>query len=203
MTINERIKNIRLQKNMSQQELAERVGYKTASAINKIELGLRDVKQSKIADYAKALNVTVTELMGWETSEPTTTTGLIKLYDGIPAGAPAFLDDQVIDYIPTLLPNPNDYAGIKVHGDSMIGRSIIDGCTVIIKKQDCADNGQIVACRVNNDEVTLKIFSQQGNTVVLSPANPNYSPIIVPVSEFENGSAQILGVAVKIETDII
>ncbi|MBQ9599855.1 MAG: helix-turn-helix domain-containing protein [Clostridia bacterium] len=130
------------------------------------------------------------------------TTGLIKLYDGIPAGAPAFLDDQVIDYIPTLLPNPNDYAGIKVHGDSMIGRSITDGCTVIIKKQDCADNGQIVACRVNNDEVTLKIFSQQGDTVILSPANPSYSPIIVPVSEFENGSAQILGIAIKIETDI-
>lgn len=196
------LKSLRLKAGLTQSELAEKLDV-GKSTISMYENGNRTPRFEDLEAIADFFNVSLDRLTGNKSTEPSTTTGLIKLYDGIPAGAPAFLDDYVIDHIPTLLPNPDDYAAIIVHGDSMIGRSIIDGCTVIIKKQDCADNGQIVACRVNNDEVTLKIFSQQGNTVVLSPANPNYSPIIVPVSEFENGSAQILGVAVKIETDII
>ena len=66
MTIYQRIKILREQRGMSQQELAERIGYKTASAINKIELGLRDINQSKIVAFATALNTTPAYLMGWE-----------------------------------------------------------------------------------------------------------------------------------------
>lgn len=196
------LKSLRLKAGLTQSELAEKLDV-GKSTISMYENGNRTPRFEDLEAIADFFNVSLDRLTGNKPTEPTTTTGLIKLYDGMPCGAPAFLDDYVIDHIPTLLPNPDDYAAIIVHGDSMIGRNITDGCTVIIKKQDCADNGQIVACRVNNDEVTLKIFSQQGNTVVLSPANPNYSPIIVPVSEFENGSAQILGIAIKIETDII
>lgn len=65
MTIYQRIKNLREQQGMSQQELAEKVGYKTASAVNKIELGLRDINQTKIALFAKALGTTPSYLMGW------------------------------------------------------------------------------------------------------------------------------------------
>ena len=51
---------------MTQEELASRVGYKTKSAINKIELGIRDLPQKKIAAFAKALGVTPGHLMGWD-----------------------------------------------------------------------------------------------------------------------------------------
>ena len=51
---------------MTQEELASRVGYKTKSAINKIELGIRDLPQKKIAAFAAALGVTPGHLMGWE-----------------------------------------------------------------------------------------------------------------------------------------
>lgn len=64
MTIYERIKEMRENLGLSQQELAERVGYKTASAVNKIELGLRDLNQSKIIAFAAALNVSPGYLMG-------------------------------------------------------------------------------------------------------------------------------------------
>ncbi len=49
---------------MSQQELAEKVGFKTASAVNKIELGLRNINQSKVIKFANALNTTPSYLMG-------------------------------------------------------------------------------------------------------------------------------------------
>lgn len=207
MDIGKRIKELRQQRGLTLEQVGNVIGV-GKSTVLKYEKGeTKNMKRSHIQKLATFFGVSPTYLMGMEDLEtPTTiksTTGLIKIFDGIPAGAPAFLDEQIIGYQPTLLPRPEDYAGIVVHGDSMINAGIVNGCTVVIQKQNCAENGQIVACRLNGDEVTLKIFSQQGNTVVLSPANPNYSPIIVPVSEFENGSAQILGIAIKIETDII
>ena len=70
MTIYQRIKNLRESKGMSQQELAEKVGFKTASAVNKIELGLRDINQSKIKAFAEALGTTSCYLLdGKETSK--------------------------------------------------------------------------------------------------------------------------------------
>ena len=66
MTIYQRIKQLREERGITQQELAEKMGYKTASAINKIELGLRDINQSKIVSFADALGTTPGYLMGWE-----------------------------------------------------------------------------------------------------------------------------------------
>ena len=63
MTIADRIKQRRIELNMSQQELAEKVGYKTRSAINKIELGHRDIRQKQIQAFAEALKTTTEYLM--------------------------------------------------------------------------------------------------------------------------------------------
>lgn len=64
--ISETIRNRRIELGMSQQELAEKVGYKSRSTINKIELGINDIPRSKIDDFAVALKTTPAELMGWE-----------------------------------------------------------------------------------------------------------------------------------------
>lgn len=63
MTIYERIKNLRLTLGMSQEELAKRVGYEGRSAISKVENGERDISQSMIEKYAKALNVSPAYLL--------------------------------------------------------------------------------------------------------------------------------------------
>lgn len=62
--IGKRIKERRLQLRLSQEQLAERLGYKSRSAINKIEKGTNDVAQSKIPAYANALNTTIEYLLG-------------------------------------------------------------------------------------------------------------------------------------------
>lgn len=64
-TIGEKIKLARTYKEWSQEELAKRMGYKSKSTINKIELGINDVSQSKVVKFAEALDVTVPFLMGW------------------------------------------------------------------------------------------------------------------------------------------
>ena len=65
-----RIKNRREELNMSQEELAKKLGYKSRSSINKIEKGENDIPQSKIAAFAVALETTPEYLMGWEPPAP-------------------------------------------------------------------------------------------------------------------------------------
>ena len=69
MTIYERIKYLREEKGMSQQELAELVGFKTASAVNKIELGLRDINQKRVKAFATALGTTTAYLLDGESAK--------------------------------------------------------------------------------------------------------------------------------------
>ena len=63
--IGENIRKRRIELKMTQEELANRVGYKSKSAINKIEQGVNDVQQSKIEQFANALNTSPSVLMGW------------------------------------------------------------------------------------------------------------------------------------------
>lgn len=72
MTVGERIKKARKEKGITQTELAERLGYKSRSSINKIEVEGRDIPRSMVVRFAQALGVTPSYLMGWEDeSEPT------------------------------------------------------------------------------------------------------------------------------------
>lgn len=64
-TIGIRIKTRREELGLSQEELAKRLGYKSRSSINKIELGKNDITQHKVVAFAKALNTTTAYLMGW------------------------------------------------------------------------------------------------------------------------------------------
>ena len=59
------IRRLREELGLSQEELANRVGYKSKSAINKIEQGVNEVRQNKIVDFANALGTTPAVLMGW------------------------------------------------------------------------------------------------------------------------------------------
>lgn len=68
-TIGDNILNRRKALGMTQEELAKRMGYKSKSTINKIELGINDIPQGKISKFAEVLLTTPTHLMGWEEEE--------------------------------------------------------------------------------------------------------------------------------------
>lgn len=64
--IGTRIAERRQQLGWTQEDLAFKMGYKTKSAINKIELGINDVSQSKVVKFAEVMHTTVAYLMGWD-----------------------------------------------------------------------------------------------------------------------------------------
>jgi repressor LexA len=74
---------------------------------------------------------------------------------------------------PDLLSNGEHYA-LEVRGDSMIEAGILDGDTVVIRKQDTADSGDIVVALIDDEEATLKRLRKKGASIALEAANPAY-----------------------------
>jgi repressor LexA len=67
-----------------------------------------------------------------------------------------------------------DHFALEVRGDSMIDAGILDGDTVLIKKQDTANSGDIVVALVDDEEATLKRLRKKGASIALEAANPAY-----------------------------
>lgn len=82
MTIGERIRNRREEVGMSQQDLANKLGYKSKVSISKIESGVRELRQKNIMDIAKALRTTPAYIMGWDDEKETSSTDaeLVNLF---------------------------------------------------------------------------------------------------------------------------
>lgn len=97
-------------------------------------------------------------------------------------------DDDIID-VPAMLLNGYDESevyALKVYGDSMIDAMIQDGDIVILRKQQTANNGDMVAAWLpDNNETTLKHFYKEDNKIRLQPAHPTMSPIYVHPSNCE------------------
>lgn len=74
---------------------------------------------------------------------------------------------------PDMIGNGEHYA-LDVAGDSMIEAGILDGDTVVIRRGDTADPGDIVVALVDDDEATLKRFRRKGDRIALEAANPAY-----------------------------
>ena len=206
----DRIRKARLEKGLSQAELAELLGYKSRSSINKIEVEGRDIPRSSIVKFAQVLGVTPSYLMGWEeeTSEPDALEVLMEKYDNIKpvklkrfpllgeiaCGEPIFADEDRESCVMADMDINADFC-LTAKGDSMINARINDGDIVFIKEMPVVNNGDIAAVIID-DEATLKkvYYYPDKGKLVLYPENPNYEPFIYVGEELN--TIRILGKAV-------
>lgn len=99
----------------------------------------------------------------------------------ITAGAPILAVENVTDTFPI----PIDFVGnsesfmLTVRGESMIEAGILDGDYILVKKQNTANNGEIVVALIE-DEATVKTFYKEKDHIRLQPENSTMDPIIVP-----------------------
>ena len=100
----------------------------------------------------------------------------ISVLGNIAAGTPIEAIQNEVSKItlPVELHKKGDFFGLKIQGDSMIEAGINEGDTVIIKKTNYADNGQIVVALIDDNEAMLKRIRRKGNSVALESANKNY-----------------------------
>ena len=106
----------------------------------------------------------------------------LPLYGRIAAGLPieALRDGGTQIEVPMALLGSGEHYALEVAGDSMIDAGILDGDTVIIRRGETAENGQIVVALVDDNEVTLKRLRRRGNSIALEPANRNFETRILP-----------------------
>ncbi len=106
----------------------------------------------------------------------------LPLYGRIAAGLPreALRDTSEHIEVPVALLGSGEHYALEVAGDSMIEAGILDGDTVIIRRVEAAETGQIVVALVDDNEVTLKRLRKRGNSIALEPANPRYESRIFP-----------------------
>ncbi len=188
-TIYKKIKRLRIEKGLSQGDLADKTGYTSRSSIAKIESGEVDLPQSKIQLFADALNTTPQYLLGLDEVNTTPISDSlisIPVYSPVSCGLGAFVEDEVIDYVSipdSKLRRNGEYFGQYAAGDSMVNAGIIDGDILIFEKTDSLSNGQIGCFVIDDNIATCKRFTTAGKTIILNPANDRYEPIIINQQE--------------------
>lgn len=202
MNIYERIRAKRTELNMSQQELARRIGFTSRSAISKIELGERDLPLDKVGVLAAALNTTPEYLMGWEENVPALAedTVSIEIIGDVAAGYNRIADINVtgdrVD-IPSswLRGRPlSDYFALRVVGNSMYPLYMNGDIVVVLKQSTLNRSGEIGVVVYGDEMATLKKieYVMGEDWMRLIPINPSYEPITVEGEDLEH--CRVLGI---------
>lgn len=123
----------------------------------------------------------------------------IPIIGEIRAGSPIITNESILGYEHADVEDRDEYFYLRVQGDSMKNIGMIDGSLVLFRKQQYADDGEIVACLVGGDSATVKRFRRAKKTIYLMPENEDYQPIKLTTDDFESGEARILGVACEIK----
>lgn len=108
----------------------------------------------------------------------------IPIVGTVAAGQPLLATENISDYFPVpadMLPNSELFM-LKVRGDSMINVGIYEGDTIIVSRQNTANNGEIVVALVD-DSATVKRFYKENGHFRLQPENDYMEPIIVESCE--------------------
>jgi repressor LexA len=129
-------------------------------------------------------------------SEPRADSVTVPLVGRIAAGSPVLADENIEEHLalPASYAGDHDHFALNVVGNSMVGAGILDGDVVVVRSQDHARDGDIVAALLPGpaeDEATIKRLGHDGSRVMLIPENPALSP-------FEMPDGRILGKVVAV-----
>ncbi len=203
MELGHRIRAKREQLQLSQEELAKKTGYRDRSSIAKIEQGVNNISQSKIAVFAEALGTTPADLMGWGSDLPHNLLPMpkmnqIPLVGTIACGTPILAVENIEDYVDIPEHVRADFA-LRCKGDSMINARIFDGDIVYIRKQETVNDKEIAAVLLG-EEATLKRVKLFRDHITLEAANPMVEPITCWREEMNE--VRILGKAVAFTSTV-
>ncbi len=176
-------------------EIGERFHFTARAAFDHLRaLERKGMLERRVTGKRASRTLVVPGSRGARRSEPAG----IPLVGRIAAGTPITAVEHHEDTIP-LRPDwlgmgGQDVFALRVRGDSMIEAHIVDGDLVLVRKQETAGSGEIVAAMVDG-EATVKRLAREGGAVVLRPEHPTMKAIVV---EPGRGDFRILGKVVGV-----
>ncbi len=187
-SFSKRLRFIIEEKNIRQVDLCQKTGI-GKSAMSQYLHGSFEPKQQNLHALAKALNVSEAWLMGYDvprTRKPS---------------EPVFRGNSDV----SVRQDANPFFSFTMPDDSMIHAHIPRNAAVVIQRQppDDISDGQIVCFSLNDRETPyLRFFYRNSDTMLFTPANPDYSPIIRENTDLSNHTLQIYGTARQIVIDL-
>lgn len=167
----------------SMREIGDAVGLASLSSVthqlNQLELSgylRRDPNRTRALEVL--IEVPSAESSS-ETAIPMGDAAMVPLVGRIAAGIPITADQQIEEVfpLPRQLVGKGDLFMLKVVGESMIDAAICDGDWVVVRQQQNAENGEIVAALLE-EEATVKVFQQRDGHTWLLPRNSSFAPIV-------------------------
>lgn len=194
MTVGQRICERRKLLGMTQEELAIKSGYRSKSTINKIELGINDVNQTKLARIAAALGTTSAALMGWTPDDGFSAdlpspivTNKVVTFPVIGEIAAGFDKIGMEDWTGDTIEIPeavlhghdrSDFFVLRVSGDSMYPHYQEGDYVLVLKQSTLNYSGEVGAILYEDELVSLKKieYVEGEDWLRLVPINPNHPP---------------------------
>ncbi|MGH7399252.1 MAG: transcriptional repressor LexA [Candidatus Rokuibacteriota bacterium] len=180
-------------------EIGERFRFTARAAFDHLRaLERKGMLERRVTGKRASRTLVLPAHKGARRSEPAGIPPGIPLLGRIAAGAPITAVENHEDTIPLrpewLGTGGQDVFALRVRGDSMIEAHIMDGDLVLVRKQETAGSGDIVAAMIDG-EATVKRFARESGAVVLRPEHPTMKPIVV---EPGRGDFRILGKVVGV-----
>ena len=176
----------------STRQIGDAVGLRSSSSVSR-HLASLEEKGFLRRGTAMARPIDVRAFLpGARSSEPVDDAVAVPVVGDIAAGVPIAADEHVEDLLrlPRGLTGRGTVFALRVRGDSMIDAAICDGDMVVVRQQQEAHSGQIVAAMIDG-EATVKVYRRRDGHILLEPRNPAYEAI-------DGDRASILGIVVSV-----
>lgn len=177
MTVGEKIKALRKQNKLTQEELAKKLGV-APTAVSAWERNANKPLMDKIMVMADMFDVPFTHFFEVDEYDDTYEVNL-PVYGNVSCGEGLVVFETPTEYrsTPTDWIKSGDYFYVRASGDSMIGARIFDGDMLLLRKQDEVENGEIAAVCLD-DEILLKRVFRTNGSFILQSENPSHPPRI-------------------------
>lgn len=195
MSLSDNLKKARQAAGLSQAELAERMGLNVRT-YGSYERGERDLSTALLRQICQELKVSSDALLETKGSRPVESNAdvlpqekihMIPVFNSVAAGFGAYASSDIVEYIPLYIENDFDVEDticITVRGQSMYPK-IEDGDRIVVRRQECVDNGRIAVVMIGDDAVVKRV-NFDGERLELTSFNPEYPPRILQGAELAN-----------------
>ena len=159
----------------SVREIANAVGLKSTSTVHG---HLRRLEKKGLL-HRDAMKPRAMELTSEEEQAEDSAVVQVPVLGHVTAGLPILAEENLDDYIPLpeAMLGDGEHFILQVHGDSMIEAGILDGDRIVVRRQEEANNGEIVVAMVE-DSATVKRFYKENGHFRLQPENSSMAPIL-------------------------
>lgn len=210
MTLSKNIRFLRSQNGWGQDFLADKLGYKSYTTIQKWESGVSNPPLKTLDKLAKIFGVDIDDLNNKDLTVPApynleseSNAVRIPVLGSVPAGVPLEAIENIVDWedIPReWTRGGKEFFGLKVKGDSMYPK-YIEGDTIILRKAVDCESGDDCVVYVNGYDATLKKVIKKTDCIILQPLNSYYEPRIYDYNS-EEEPVMVAGVVVEIRRKV-